>query len=132
MKLKCNGVALTNVSDPKVECDPVKEDEPRYQISYLLKHHPDGIGASELTSPDHGGMDCVMLISILGRPGGPGPLDCCFLSKDGFTGNELTCHQQYQIWAMWAHALKDMFPAGDPRRAIAAAAFGATKQLIGQ
>ena len=137
MKIKCNGVALTNVTDLKVERDPVEKDEQpkqnerRYRISYDLAHHPDGIPAADL-DPDRGGADCVMLIGIVGRPGGPGPLDCCFLSKDGFTGGELTCHQQYQIWAMWAHGLKDLFPAGDPRRAIATAALEATRQMIGR
>ena len=107
------------------------DEEQRYRITYRIDRHPEGVPKSEVDPKERGGTDCLVLLSILGRPGGPGPANYAQISMDGFTGDDLTPPQMYQAWAMWAHMLMEHFDENDPRHATLSEAHRRTREMVG-
>jgi len=108
------------------------DEEHRYKIAYQVELPENGITKEELAERRVGGCDCIVVASIIGRPGGPGGLSTVIVSLDGFTGGDLTPEQQFQIWSTWAHALMEQLPEGT-RKDICREAFKAVKtRILGQ
>jgi len=102
----------------------------KYHITYNIQPHPAGLTADEIPE-GHGACDCLAVASIIGQPGGPGPLSVVFISANGLNGGQrdLTPEQQFQIWALWAEILISALPNG-MRRGICSFASGAVEECF--
>jgi hypothetical protein len=100
-----------------------------YPITYTLEHHNPPL--EELPGANYGACDNLLLISIMGRPGGPGGLSVAALSMNGETGEELTAQQVWQVWSILGIGLIDDLGPNDPRRIICQHVLELTRKMLG-
>lgn len=83
----------------------------KYAIEYDIKFHKDGVTVDEL-GKGNGACDNIVIHSIIGTPGGPGPLSVMTISRAGATGEELTPKQLFIIWTLMTKTLVDKLDDG--------------------
>jgi hypothetical protein len=95
-----------------------------YRVRYKVEF---GEWTREQLGPD-GGADAVMIASVMrekpnSRGGDGGSVNTAFLSRDGFTGEELSAGELFKIWGVLASHLTEELPAGSWQREVVAEAF---------
>lgn len=110
--------------------DPKKEER-QYRVTYNGKAHPDGIAKKDIPE-GAGACDCLFIASILGQPGGPGPLDVQFASLNGFKGDgePLEPMQEFNIFGMFAHYLAETLPEGSDPQKVCQETFEKIQSLV--
>lgn len=91
----------------------------KYNITYDVKYHPEGVEAEDLMAADLGGCDNLIVHSIIGTPGADEQLSVLTVSMSNNDG-ELTPEQQFTVWVLWAEALRARLPADSGRGLLCA------------
>jgi len=127
----CNGYQHV-LREPVCSCHrEAAEEERKYRLTYTGKAHPEGLAKKDIPS-GFGACDCLFLASILGQPGGPGPLSVQFASLNGFKGEceSLEPMQEFNIFGMFAHYLAETLPAGSQAQQICQGTFDRIQQMV--
>lgn len=90
----------------------------RYNITYKIDHHPDGLTREQVTEmEDVGACDNIILISLMGTPNKNEGLSTIIVSRTHDDG-ELTPDQMFTVWAVWSAILAEDKNLGPGRRAL--------------
>lgn len=89
-------------------------EEDRYTTTYAINLHPDGITRDEI-GEDQGACDSLVVLSIIGTPGGPGPLSVATVSYFEGTAEDIPPDRLFNVWFMWTFALKDKLSPGNEK-----------------
>ncbi len=83
----------------------------KYKVKYNVKYNPEGFDAEELRQEGWGGCENLVLLPVMGIPGGNTGLDVVAITFSD-TNGDIPPTQLFPIWVTWTNILAEIMPEG--------------------